>query len=119
MGFCLFNNAAVAAHKALDQVNRVVILDWDLHHGNGTQKIFYDSDRVLYLSIHQGNLFPRTGWIDEIGTGRGKGFNLNIPIRPAALWRITPRYFHRYFFPQLINSDRILSLFPPAGSPER
>jgi acetoin utilization deacetylase AcuC-like enzyme len=81
MGFCLFNNAAIAASRALDYVERVAIVDWDLHHGNGTQKIFYGSDRVLYLSVHQGNVFPRTGWVDEIGTGRGKGFTLNAPLR--------------------------------------
>jgi acetoin utilization deacetylase AcuC-like enzyme len=84
MGFCIFNNAAVAAAKALDTVERVVIVDWDLHHGNGTQKIFYRSDRVLYCSIHQGNIFPRTGWADEIGEGRGKGFTINAPIRAGA-----------------------------------
>ncbi len=84
MGFCLFNNAAIAAAWALDKVDRVAIVDWDLHHGNGTQKIFYSSDRVLYCSVHQGNIFPRTGWIDEIGEGRGRGFNLNAPIRAGA-----------------------------------
>ncbi|MBP1928634.1 acetoin utilization deacetylase AcuC-like enzyme [Methanolinea mesophila] len=84
MGFCLFNNAAVAAAWALEEVDRVAVVDWDLHHGNGTQKIFYDSDRVLFCSVHQGNLFPRTGWIDEIGVGRGKGFTLNAPIREGA-----------------------------------
>jgi acetoin utilization deacetylase AcuC-like enzyme len=81
MGFCLFNNAAVAAAWALEEVDRVAVIDWDLHHGNGTQKIFYESDRVLFCSVHQGNLFPRTGWIDEIGVGKGRGFNLNAPIR--------------------------------------
>lgn len=81
MGFCLFNNVAIAAARALEKVDRVAIIDWDLHHGNGTQKIFYDSDRVLFCSIHQGNLFPRSGWVDEIGTGRGKGFTLNAPVR--------------------------------------
>jgi acetoin utilization deacetylase AcuC-like enzyme len=81
MGFCIFNNAAVAAAYALESVERVAIIDWDLHHGNGTQKIFYASDRVLFCSIHQVNLFPRTGWVDEIGTGRGKGYTLNIPVR--------------------------------------
>jgi acetoin utilization deacetylase AcuC-like enzyme len=81
MGFCLFNNAAVAAAWALEQVDRVAILDWDLHHGNGTQKIFYQSDRVLFCSVHMSNAFPGTGWIDEIGEGRGLGFTLNAPIR--------------------------------------
>lgn len=80
MGFCLFNNAAVAAAWALERVERVAIVDWDLHHGNGTQKIFYHSDRVLFCSIHQQNVFPWSGWVDEIGEGRGRGFNLNAPL---------------------------------------
>ncbi len=84
MGFCLFNNAAVAAAWALETVDRVAIIDWDLHHGNGTQKIFYRSDRVLFCSIHQSNAFPGTGWIDEIGEGRGRGFTLNAPLLPGS-----------------------------------
>ena len=84
MGFCLFNNAAVAAAWALEQVDRVAIIDWDLHHGNGTQKIFYQSDRVLFCSVHQSNAFPGTGWIDEIGEGRGLGFTLNAPLLPGS-----------------------------------
>ena len=81
MGFCLFNNAAIAASVALDRAERVAIVDWDLHHGNGTQKIFYTSDRVLFCSIHQGNTFPRTGWVDEIGEGAGRGYTINAPLR--------------------------------------
>jgi acetoin utilization deacetylase AcuC-like enzyme len=81
MGFCLFNNAAIAAAWALEQVDRVAIVDWDLHHGNGTQKIFYTSDRVLFCSVHQNGAFPGTGWVDEIGEGRGMGFSLNAPLR--------------------------------------
>ena len=84
MGFCLFNNAAVAAAWALQTIDRVAIIDWDLHHGNGTQKIFYQSDRVLFCSIHQSNAFPGTGWIDEIGEGRGRGFTLNAPVLPGS-----------------------------------
>ncbi|HIJ05978.1 MAG: Uncharacterized protein XE11_0171 [Methanomicrobiales archaeon 53_19] len=83
MGFCLFNSAAVAAASLLKERDRVAILDWDVHHGNGTQKAFYTSDRVLVMSIHQSNSFPRTGWIDEIGAGAGKGYNLNAPILPG------------------------------------
>jgi acetoin utilization deacetylase AcuC-like enzyme len=83
MGFCLFNNAAVAAAWALEQVDRVAIVDWDLHHGNGTQKIFYQSDRVLFCSVHRNNAFPGTGWIDEVGEGRGMGFTLNAPLQPG------------------------------------
>jgi acetoin utilization deacetylase AcuC-like enzyme len=81
MGFCLFNNAAIAAAWALERVDRVAIVDWDLHHGNGTQKIFYTSDRVLFCSVHQNGAFPGTGWVDEIGEGRGMGFTLNAPLR--------------------------------------
>lgn len=82
MGFCLLNNAAIATAKALTKVDRVAIVDWDLHHGNGTQQIFYSSNRVLYCSLHQFNAFPFTGWVDEIGTGDGKGYNLNAPLLP-------------------------------------
>jgi len=83
MGFCIFNNAAVAAAKALESVDRVAILDWDLHHGNGTQTAFYGSDRVLYCSVHQENSFPKTGWLDEIGTSAGRGYTLNAPLAPG------------------------------------
>jgi acetoin utilization deacetylase AcuC-like enzyme len=84
MGFCIFNNAAVAAAYATASGKRVAIIDWDVHHGNGTQKIFYSTDKVLYCSIHQVDLFPGTGWIDEIGSGAGKGCTLNIPIRSSS-----------------------------------
>ena len=84
MGFCLFNNAAIAAARALDSVERVAILDWDLHHGNGTQAAFSRSERVLFCSIHQQNAFPGSGWVDEIGTGAGKGHTLNAPLPPGA-----------------------------------
>ncbi|MEN6517517.1 MAG: histone deacetylase [Methanospirillum sp.] len=85
MGFCIFNNAAVAAAAALDAgIERVAILDWDLHHGNGTQSIFYASDRVLFCSVHQQAEFPGSGWVDEIGEGEGRGFTLNAPLAPGA-----------------------------------
>lgn len=80
MGFCLINNAAVAAAYAVEQGSRVAIIDWDVHHGNGTQHIFYDSDRVLYCSIHRSPFFPGTGRPDETGTGAGEGFTVNVPL---------------------------------------
>jgi len=82
-GFCLFNNIAIAATRLLDDMglNRILILDVDVHHGNGTQEIFYDTDRVLYASLHQDPRgFPGTGFADEIGEGRGLGYTVNVPF---------------------------------------
>ncbi len=84
MGFCLTNHAAVAAGHALARgLGRVAILDWDVHHGNGTQDIFYAEDRVLYLSVHQSPFYPGTGRSGEVGEGEGEGFTVNVPL-PAA-----------------------------------
>ena len=86
MGFCFFNNAAVAAQAALDErpgVDRVAILDWDVHHGNGTQDIFYDRGDVFYASIHESGLYPGTGKVHETGEAGGEGANLNIPFPPG------------------------------------
>ncbi|MBU1233808.1 MAG: histone deacetylase [Proteobacteria bacterium] len=82
MGFCLFNNVAVAAHYALEHcgLKRVMIVDWDLHHGNGTQRSFYDSDKVLYVSTHQYPYYPGTGSLHETGQGKGEGYTVNIPL---------------------------------------
>jgi acetoin utilization deacetylase AcuC-like enzyme len=82
MGFCIFNNVAVAAEFALREfgLNRVLIADFDVHHGNGTQDAFYDDPNVLYFSTHQYPFYPGTGWIDEIGTGAGEGATVNFPM---------------------------------------
>jgi len=86
MGFCLFGNVAVAAAHVLatTDVERVLVLDWDVHHGNGTQDLFYDSDQVLYSSIHQSPCYPGTGAAGERGTGAGEGYTLNLPVPPGA-----------------------------------
>ncbi len=81
MGFCLLNNAAIAAAHILPSVDRVAIIDWDVHHGNGTEHAFYSSDRVLYCSTHQDLLFPYSGGVDETGAGNGKGFTINAPLQ--------------------------------------
>lgn len=80
MGFCFFNNAAVAAQAALDAVDRVAIVDWDVHHGNGTQEIFEDRPDVFYASLHEEGLYPGTGAADEAGTGDGEGTTCNVPL---------------------------------------
>ncbi|MGI8911200.1 MAG: histone deacetylase family protein [Rubrobacteraceae bacterium] len=81
MGFCLLNHAAVAAtHARSLGAQRVAILDWDVHHGNGTQDIFYADDRVLYLSAHQSPFYPGTGASQEVGEGDGQGFTVNVPL---------------------------------------
>ena len=82
MGFCLFNNVAIAAAYAIKhyKLSRILIIDWDLHHGNGTQHSFYRDRRVLYFSTHQYPYYPGTGAFGEVGEGEGKGFTVNIPL---------------------------------------
>ena len=86
MGFCLFNNIAVAALYALERrgVERVLIFDWDVHHGNGTNDIFHASNRVLFASIHQSPLYPGTGPASDVGEGEGRGYTVNLPVPPGS-----------------------------------
>ena len=82
-GYCIFNNAAIAAHYARNELglNKVMILDWDVHHGNGTEDAFYFDPSVLFISVHQEGLYPSfRGRIEDIGEGGGRGFNVNIPL---------------------------------------
>jgi acetoin utilization deacetylase AcuC-like enzyme len=84
MGFCLFNNVAVTAAALAAQGERVVIVDWDAHHGNGTQAIFWEEPLVLYVSLHQYPFYPGTGALDEVGAGAGTGTTVNIPLPGGA-----------------------------------
>jgi acetoin utilization deacetylase AcuC-like enzyme len=111
MGFCLFNNIAVAAQYALDRrgLERVMIVDWDVHHGNGTNDIFHATDRVLFVSIHQSPLYPGTGPAGDVGSGEGRGFTVNLPVPPGAGDRLFCSFVDqvvdplaRSFSPQLI-----------------
>lgn len=82
MGFCIFNNIAIAAKKALEMgLKRILIMDWDVHHGNGTQESFYEDDRVFFMDMHQDNLFPaHSGLLEETGKAKGAGYTLNLPL---------------------------------------
>jgi acetoin utilization deacetylase AcuC-like enzyme len=82
MGFCLFANVSVAARHALDSLgaDRVLVLDWDVHHGNGTNAIFHESPEVLFASIHQFPFYPGTGPLREAGSGAGEGYSINLPV---------------------------------------
>jgi acetoin utilization deacetylase AcuC-like enzyme len=101
MGFCIFNNAAIAAAALLERVDRVAVVDWDLHHGNGTQHAFYSSPQVLYCSVHDGRMFPGTGQMTEIGEGEGKGFTINAPLESGSTMADYFLVFSQVFVPAL------------------
>jgi len=86
MGFCIFNNVAIGAHYAIKafSVEKILIVDWDVHHGNGTQHSFYEDPRVLYFSTHRYAFYPGTGAATEVGKGKGEGFTVNVPLKPGA-----------------------------------
>lgn len=100
MGFCIFNTIAVAADHALERgVSRVMIIDWDVHHGNGTQDAFYESDRVLFVSFHQSPLYPGSGAASERGAGRGSGYTLNVPLRAGGGDEVYEKVFEEVVVP--------------------
>ena len=93
MGFCLINNVAVAAAALVDAGERVLIVDWDVHHGNGTQDVFWNEPAVLYVSTHQWPAYPGTGRADEIGGSAARGTTLNVPLPPGATGDVLRRAF--------------------------
>ncbi len=101
MGFCLFNNVAIAAQYAIQKLNleRILIVDWDLHHGNGTQNSFYDTDKVLYFSTHQYPYYPGTGAAYEVGTGAGEGYTVNMPMLAGQGDHAFATIFNQYLSP--------------------
>lgn len=116
MGFCLFNNVAVAVKYAMDryQFERVFVLDYDVHHGNGTQDIFYSNDDVLFFSLHQHPLYPGTGAVEEIGEGRGEGYTINLPLPSGTCDESYLRAINEIAIPVLKEFDPDL-IFVSAG----
>lgn len=111
MGYCIFNNVAICAKHLLDNydLNRIMIIDFDAHHGNGTQEIFYDNKKVFVLSIHQNNLFPFSGKGSEIGVDEGLNYNINIPVHPffgdqeyAYIFGKAVQHIAEVYLPQII-----------------
>ncbi len=103
MGFCLINNIAVAARAALQKpgIERVAVIDYDVHHGNGTQDIFYNDPNILYCSTHASPFYPGTGLLDEMGTGPGKGVTFNVPLPPGVGDTGYARVFEQSLIPAL------------------
>lgn len=116
MGFCLFNNIAIGAQYAIDKyrLERIAIVDWDVHHGNGTQDIFYSSDKVLFVSTHQHPFYPGTGAESETGDGKGKGFTINFPLPAGTDGRTYTDIFENKIIKYLEHFDPQL-LFISAG----
>ncbi len=103
MGFCLFNNTAIAVKYAIEKYNlkRIAIVDWDVHHGNGTQEIFYSSREVYYFSLHQYPFYPGTGAEDDKGDGAGFGYNMNFPLHARTTGKKYLEIFDEYILSEL------------------
>jgi acetoin utilization deacetylase AcuC-like enzyme len=105
MGFCLLNNVAVTAAALAERGERVLVYDWDAHHGNGTQEAFYADPRVLYVSAHQWPLYPGTGALDDTGRGAGDGYTINLPLPPGATGDVYLAAFDEVIAPAVERFD--------------
>ncbi len=103
MGFCLFNNVAVAAARLRSLGQRVAIIDWDVHHGNGTQDIFWDDPDVLFVSLHEAGIYPGSGWVHETGGPNAPGTTINVPMPSGATGDVYRRAFDRLVQPAVEN----------------
>ena len=106
MGFCIFNNVAITARYLTEMGNRVAIVDWDVHHGNGTQETFLMNPDVLYVSLHEFPAYPGSGWVDEVGIGPATGTAVNFPMPTGTAGDVYRASFERVILP-------ILSAFKP------
>ena len=127
MGYCIFNNVVIAARHAQRSqgIERVMILDWDVHDGNGTQDAFYADPSVLFFSLHQDRLYPpMSGWLDQTGEGAGAGFTVNLPLPAGSGDEVYPSAFERIVLPSarqfkpeliIISAGQDASLLDPDG----
>jgi acetoin utilization deacetylase AcuC-like enzyme len=104
-GFCIFNNVAIAAEAITARGERVAIVDWDVHHGDGSEETFYERSDVLYLSIHQFPFYPGSGWFDEVGGGSGTGFTVNVPVPALSAGDVLAAAVDEIFEPVLSDFD--------------
>ncbi len=113
-GFCIFNNAALAVYELLRAAGRVVVVDFDAHHGNGTQEIYWENPDVLHIDTHEEGIYPGTGYASDVGTGAGEGTKINIPLPPYPSAEVLSHVVTE-IIPKLIQVFKAKSLVVSAG----